>query len=422
MVKTSFVMFAFVGSAWLVACERPTCTPITGCDIREGACQHEALRLAACLRGVDAESDVQVEVVDYDTYADEQARAAQGEEPSENELDFRSGLTTFNLAPSYDAEQDARDNVEWVGAFYDRSEDRITVLDRGRRSRANDRGQTFLLVHEMIHALQGAEGRLSELYEDVVTYDQSLAVASLIEGEATFYEDRGVVEALGFDFDDIDYARALRAFRQHAYEQLKDAENLFVAIRSATPYAYGASHLHRAYQEGGEAAVAARLDHPIASTRELFGLKPTKARVKPPIPVIEGATFLGSYHLGGFFLDGFLRNLAADAPEVLEHVVDDVFSVQRSSSGQSLAAWRIRFDDEVDADSVLRFIRKNSDSFQLGSADESDLWILRTREASSKDEPAFMDAPEVDFGFTAPEKHAHRALCPHAAGMRSALP
>jgi hypothetical protein len=399
----------------LTACDGPKCDPITGCDIRSDQCQREALRLAACLRGSSADSQVQVEVVDFDTYLDEQVRAAEQEEPELDDVEMRAGLTRFQLSVPLDSKADRQRGLQWGGAFYDSRADRVTVLDRGYGGAEYDRGQTILLVHEMTHALQGADGLFDAIYEPVVTQDAALATSGLIEGEATLVEDRALTEALGFDFDDIHYARALASYRKSARQALLEADDLFVGARSGIPYAYGASLMYEAFREGGASAVADKLLAPLTGARELLGKTASKARVKPAIPERAGAVLVGSYHLGAFFFDAFLHRMDASAPDVLSHVLDDTFSVQRLANGELLSAWRLRFDDSIDSRDVASFIEDHTSiSYRLGSDDPQDLWILREPDdAVGGEPPTFARAPEVDFRFSAPEASARVIECDH---------
>lgn len=394
-------------------CDDPKCEPITGCDIRKAACQHEALKLAACLRGSPVNSQVSVEVVDYDAFVDERVREAQDREPTADQVDRREGLARFGLSLPLDKTDDVRRHYEWVGAFYDHRDKRVTVLDRGNDIARNRNGWTLLLVHEMTHALQGADGLFDTLYDPLLTYDSALATDGLIEGEATLVMDRAWTESLGFDFGAIPYGRSLAAFRRHANQELVEAEDLFVGVRSVVPYAYGATVMHEAYRMGGAAAVAAELADPIRSTRELAGAGPSSQRVGPAIPTREAATLVGSYHLGAFFFDAFLRRMGGEPPLPLGHVVDDVFSVQRLAEGGLLTAWRVRLQAEGDAADVRRFIEQHATTaYRVGELSPTELWILREPDDATDGElPAFVAAPEVDSGFSASTQGGNTIFC-----------
>ncbi len=129
----------------------------------------------------------------------------------------------------------------------------------------------------------------------------------------------------------------------------------------------------------------------------------------------SGAVPVGSYHLGPFFFDAFLHRMDARAPDVLSHVLDDTFSVQRMPDGKLLSAWRIRFDDSIDAVDVANFIDDSTGiPYRVGGDGPQDLWILREPDDSLDGElPTFTKAPEIDFGFSAPEASARVIDCGH---------
>jgi hypothetical protein len=386
--------------------------------VRKASCQQEALRVAACLRGSPANTDVQVEIVSYDAFVDDAVREASAYEPSDQELDVRKALVMFGLSPTRDAETDARRNIAWVGAFYDSEVDRITILDRGgEQDRASQRANTLLLVHEMVHALQGAEGRIARTAR---TYEQAFTGTALVEGEATLLEDRAYIESLGFPFDGVDYGRALEAFVARSREAASRAEDAFTGIRSGLTYALGARQLHADYVEGGLAAVRERLEG-ARGNETLFGREPSNERIEEAIPVYDDATLVATYHLGAALVDTFLQRVPLGfSQNVTGHVVDDVFSVQRMPDGGVVAAWRIRFDLSISARALVDWIDTKTfgNPVVVGHEGERELWFIQGSAWSSSVDPnGFVPAPDVDTGYG--DELAHPLRC--ALRGRSAL-
>jgi hypothetical protein len=394
----------------VAACTSPRCEPIQGCDVRKASCQREALRVAACLRGSPADTDVDVEIVSYDAFVEAAVREASQYEPTDQDLDVRRALVMFGLSPTRDAEADARRNLAWVGAFYDREVDRITILDRGGdHDRASQRGNTLLLVHEMVHALQGAEGLLTRAAR---SYEEAFTATALVEGEATLLEDRAHVESLGFPFDEVDYRRALEAFVARSRSAASRAEDAFAGIRSGLTYALGARQLYADYLEGGLAAVRERLEAGARANEALFGREPSPERIEQAIPIYDEATLVASYHFGGALVDTFLQRAPLGfAKNVTGHVVDDVFSVQRMPDGGVVAAWRIRFDPSISARDIVEWL--DTETFErpvvVGQEGERELWFIQGSTWSSGVDPeGFMPAPEVDTGHGAELAHPLR--------------
>jgi hypothetical protein len=410
VIRSSLLAFAL----FVLGCDGPRCGPIQGCDVRKKSCQRAALKLAACLRGSSADIKIDVEVIDRATYTNEAVREAMEEPTPEYYVALRAGLTLFSLSVPVDPMQDAVRSTEWVAGSYDVSENRITVIDRPGKDWEG--WNTILLVHEMVHALQHHD---PPSRGEPTTFEASWLASTQREGEASLVEDQALVEGLGFVFDDIDYARAIDGYIASSRDEALSADEAFTAVRSGLVYALGLKHMYEAFERGGADEVRARLTNPIAGTEELLGAPALAGTLDESIPVYEGGELLVSRHLGGVFVDLFARRIAEGVPDLMAHVADDVFSVQRLADGNLVAAWRIRFDDSVSARTIEQLLRDSSDlPFLMGGDDERDLWIVRD-ELGVVDAPEkFSVAPAIDTAYEPTTAHPNRLAC---GRRRSAL-
>lgn len=392
----------------LAACNRPACEPATRCDITKVSCQHEALRLARCLRGSDQQVEVDLRVISVDDYVAEQIEGSD-ESPDDGYLDLRRGLSLFSLSVPYDAKADAQREADRIGAYYSSATKRVTVLDRGGDNAAANR--VLFLVHEMVHALQDREGHLS--LDPVITFDEWLHGEAVIEGEATLVQDHAMVEALGFDFGHIRYARALESYQTREMRELADSNDPYSLASSYVSYPFGTRYVYGAYRRGGNEAVLALYDEIPSRARALISSHGLDRQVEPPIPLLDDATLVASQHLGAFLVETFHRRSGGKAGALLEHVLDDVFAVQRTSDGELIASWRILFDDNVDADAVADRLTRAGDL--VSSDGPGDLWIMRASDPgllpSSPQAVAFGPAPEVDYGFVLPTTEGASVRC-----------
>ena len=193
-----------------------------------------------------------------------------------------------------------------VAAFYSSRTQQVTVIDRGQER--NDRSDTTLLTHELVHAFQD-----NEVGVDISdpSSDGSFAGRAFTEGEAVLYE-----KLAGAEIDDVSpysllwddyYAGWLGGLRQN----LAQDPSPFYAV-SWFVYPLGGALLTRGWLQGGNAAVR-RIggDFPqsaLGYLEEFQGLPIERAptqldcRVQPPEQGFERAGFdrFGAMHLYAF--------------------------------------------------------------------------------------------------------------------------
>lgn len=167
------------------------CAGARACDILEADCQERARELVSCLRSAP---DEQLVVVPIDVLSAEEivakaVKLAEDEgEPDDDELAFRRALALLALSSApQDVASEVRASWRDVSAFYDPSEKRITILDRGMPLDSDESFST--LVHELVHAQQVVEGAF-EASRHARSLDEWLAARAMTEGEATLVQMR----------------------------------------------------------------------------------------------------------------------------------------------------------------------------------------------------------------------------------------
>lgn len=419
---------ALAAAALGVACTNE-CPTLEACDIRRPTCQQLAAAVAACHRGGTTPSPV-VEVVDAQTFIDEQVRAATEVPETPDERAFRTGLTLFSLAPwDYDPGRHERTYWDTVGAFYSSVTRRVTVLDRG--SPMDSPGMAILLVHEMIHAMQYEDLGEAYYHDRGNTYDSDLAFSAMEEGEATLYQDLATVEGFHLDPDDVPWSRVFRTFQADSYATFAGDDYPYALARRRFPYAYGGGYVSSVWRSGGSAAVRAIFANVPTTTREVLaypGADPPGGRgwVDGPdevgVPILP-ASFgqLATRHLGAWLVDAFRAVWGKEetSPTSFRDVgfSGDVLTIFRNpTAGDVTGIWRLRFDD---AGAATRFADGLlSRSWMSARVEERDVVLV-----ASTDESVAATLPDSIAGWTsAPEVDWTRDPAPGAAAARATRP
>jgi hypothetical protein len=257
-------------------------------------------------------------------------------------------------------EQGVKDKVEHVAAFYSSETRSVTVIDRGGVH--NDFWDTVLLTHELVHALQDDE--LSGWDPD--STDAINVRRSMIEGEATLYEDLTLVELRGRERDE-------QQWRDLYEDRILSRRNEMPHERSpyhATTwlvYPLGANRLIDGYLEGGNAAVRHVLGAPPRSSASLMLFSDGKqtgdraaldCALEPPGAdfSLAGYDEFGALHVYGFLTKAGLEE--ADAWKIASHVTDDRLWVYFDrEAGAVAASWRQRFGGSKDAERIVNALK-----------------------------------------------------------------
>lgn len=330
------------------------------CDIRDEVCQRTIMAALSCLRGGDTQLPP-VTLVSEDELA---MQLAQRADPTpKEELAFERmnrGLALFELGSGdYDYEDATQDSVSDIAAVYFQDTKEIVVVDRGQPLRTQSAVATF--AHELTHALQDAEYDLDKYRARWATdLDSSLAIRAVIEGEAVLYQllvSAQLQERSPFAADWEEY------FRRWRSEALESAERDTSPVTLASlrfPYAFGGGMVMQHWLAGGQKAVAALIDAPPLSTREvIFGKPSASSSVSGRGNLLErampklGAAYaeVTTLSLGTWLARIYAARMGVDIDErfaIARANVDDVFVVQADAKRDVIvASWRVRLDDKV---------------------------------------------------------------------------
>jgi hypothetical protein len=143
-----------------------------------------------------------------------------------------------------------------VAGFYSPDDDEIKIVTETPDSPTVDNGT---LVHELVHALQDQQGRLSASRPDVSTQDRDLAARGLTEGEANYVEAR--------------YEMRCGAEWSCAAPPASGGggggtPNLGILLTILQPYSDGPVYVDTLRERDGWAGVSAAFDDPPVSTEQ----------------------------------------------------------------------------------------------------------------------------------------------------------
>ena len=312
----------------------------------------------SCQRGSSAELPPVI-VVSESEYVEREAERRRTDNPNRTaeddakEVGWNRGLAQFKLAPkSYDRDMEQALQLETLGAVYEPKTRSVVVIDRGRP--LNDARAVELLVHELVHALQDASVGFEKFYEKwAYTFDASLAVSGLIEGEALHYQLLANVTLRGQNPGDVDWQAFYDDYRSQVQREADaDAYPMTMASRRF-PYAFGGAVVTQTWLKHGRPGIDALFDAPPVSTQALLfdddgvdrtaAVKDVRARGVPDLGdayEVQGYATLGSWMARMY---GARMSLSASKAWRLAESLDaDVLSVQRDpATGRSVAAWHV---------------------------------------------------------------------------------
>lgn len=367
--------------AWLLAgalavgCsdDEPKDCPTEGvpCDIREASCRDAVFALTACMRGQRGAEPPPSRIITREQYAMEtRSEVAQSQSTTSRVRDVYEGaLKLLKLLPSDTSLGDATadSNIEGVAAYYDTRNKQITVIAdviSEMKRDALERG-TFTLSHEYTHALQDQREGLASLSKNESTTDGSMAVDSLVEGEAVIMSDLVIFRAVAgqsADGADAAWQRFTKAWLPH-YDQTLASTLTLIAKSSAPyneaqlllPYPIGSRPLASAYLEAGLDGVRGFYE---ARPKTLISWIEPEAQIpralpcSPPEPP-TGYQLLGSDRTGGTGLIALYTRLGLSGPGAYEAArawTNDLISIYAPPTETSAAvAWRIQLRDEASA-------------------------------------------------------------------------
>jgi hypothetical protein len=340
--------------------------PITGCeefsyrtcDIVQADCQTEIFELMRCAYGMSGESATippitlvtKEEALDWFSSGPDASAAG---DPRDFAASIRAleGLGMIEAGMVSTEDDLLAFTLEGVLGLYLDTSKEILIIDQGESTRGLYADTT--LGHELVHALQDQRHDLTALAASVgSSVDAQLGVASLIEGEATFYELRMLLAYQGQTLADVDFAQ-LRGYGDDASRELGSPA---LTARSVFPYTYGASYVAGRWQAGGRAALDAEYDEPPADTLEIVqGATATREPIAAVPEPLDGYVVVEQQTYGAWLMAATVAGLSEGSPSdhagLAAYWRGDQLSVYRASDGDGVVAdWAIRARDRAAAE------------------------------------------------------------------------
>jgi hypothetical protein len=347
--------------------------------------------VASCLRG-GYPASVQVEIVDGHRFVEQKVNESVLSPKSDDERDLRRGLALLRLTlASDDTAEAVRDYWNSVAAFYSWDQNNVTVLDRGERVDAPS--SVVLLLHEMVHAMQHHE--LDAIFkQNRNTFDEALALAGAVEGEAVLYQDLATLFGFGRNPDDTDFARIFAQYEAREWRDARTDRSPYDVGYLRFSYAFGGAYLNRAWRGGANPGVRDVFAALPSSTRQLL------AGYQAPVPSGSGwsdpPNDLGTpamppafeqvaiLHLGVWLFE-IWQDLSRGSTRDFKGFSDsglagDVLNVFRTpTTGDVTSVWRLRFEDPTQAATLVSSIV--DDPSLAASQDGSDVIIIASTQA-----------------------------------------
>lgn len=334
------------------------------CDPFDAGCQARIFSGVRCLRGMPDAVIPEVRSITAGQYKAEleASVAAPSDDPGDetpSTLALERVLALLELATPGELSAEALVTlyVDTVPGYYSAREDRVTLIEPPPGQPGDLFRDALLLAHEFTHALQDQDVDLATLGAGDQTFDEYLALTSVIEGEAAMLESFFEAAVWGLS-GEPDFRSHFVSWVERAEEHYGDQSPLSVGPRYF-PYSYGARYVYNVYDAGGTEAV-----------RKLYGQLPPS--VLPMLlsvdelvqPELEPLSDLGlpdapdgfglrvEDALGPWVFSRFLeRGLATPlAQELAGHWRADRFLVYETEAGGVTGVWMLRFDDAVAAE------------------------------------------------------------------------
>lgn len=257
------------------------------CDTASVACQAAIFSTMMCVRGNEGASMPATRTISLEEFGTELTATETGE-PTTNSEQLQAlerGLVLMKLLKVGDLTGTGYvdSQKETVPAFYDA--DVVTFVRQGDESLIDRQSASLTLAHEYVHALQDQEHDLNRMQDEYgATLDGSLALQSVVEGEASMHEDAFLAAVWGMDQREVDFEA------RYTQQELLAAENLVeyspvLAISRFFPYYVGGIFVYRAFASGGMPQVRTLYAKPPTSTLEIrTGIPAIPVVAAPPAP------------------------------------------------------------------------------------------------------------------------------------------
>jgi hypothetical protein len=232
---------------------------LEACNIATSSCQESVYYAVIRLRGDGwdpFDGLPPIHTITLDQYRKqliaEDAAAAKAQPAAAPKFDaWSTALQLLGLVtPTQSAGQASIESrVNNVAAFYSSATRKVTVIDRGAVH--DDRADSQLLAHELVHALQD-----DELSSDIHgnTSDGAFTGTALIEGEAVLYEHLAGAEMDRQEPRQLEWHAYYQQWAQGLRDQVPSNTSPYYATQWFV-YPFGADLLTNGWLRGGNAAV-----------------------------------------------------------------------------------------------------------------------------------------------------------------------
>ncbi|HEU4576954.1 MAG TPA: hypothetical protein VFS67_01775 [Polyangiaceae bacterium] len=248
----------------------------SACDIRDAKCQNDLFQLVGCLRGEDLAS-AGPPPVSLLSEAEATAMVLQDSDPpaATAEADFSAQVRGLELLGLVDpgliaSQSDVIDvTIEAVAAFYQPSTRSVVIIDRG--DPLDDSDADAVLAHEFVHAWQDRRHDLNSFGDEPdLDSDRSLALTSVVEGEAMVYQLLLMLAYRGVNLKQANYTGMWQSLVIQG-EQLASAEGSpMVTAPGIFPYTYGTRYMGEHWLDGSHEELDAIFERPPASSLEVM--------------------------------------------------------------------------------------------------------------------------------------------------------
>ncbi|MBX7145085.1 MAG: hypothetical protein K1X79_11585 [Oligoflexia bacterium] len=247
-----------------------------------------------------------------------------------------------------------------VWALYDREGERIVL-------RSDIWAPDYVVVHELVHALQDRHFGLKELWGKVRRFDQALALGGLVEGDAMYVEELYRLEK--GELHDMPARKGPAIYRHHC-EPPEELLNILLF-----PYEWGLLYARKLKTNERDAAFRV----PPEATRVLMYSKPVVGNEerKEPVEAVQREAPVGfvpeySDQLGEFVLRNLLKRVVSKEAAIIaaKGLLSDQLYMFRNKIGKRHLEWWLNFSTQRDVaemrDALMEYGRKHL--YQNGSA------------------------------------------------------
>lgn len=366
---------AFALLCFVTACGDRAFEP---CDIREQQCQTS---LISALQGLRAPTVVDAEITVHPIAELEAEATSDITDEERRSFAVRNDiLALFDFSePGVTLEQRSVDSLAQTAAFYSSDLKRVTIIDRDQP--ANSPSTCIIFVHEIVHAMQDADGLIELALTDNTTTDLSLARRAVIEGEASMFDDLAALDLYGWDMSNERYQRGIDDTQARQNAQALSSPKLLYDSRFLFAYAHGTEYVRNRWNSDGMDGVRSIYSALPSTTREIVRDSARRAFDVAPLGADAIATFetpsetVIEDSFGEWLFYTWLgRELPAYVPEDLE-LIDDAFTGTVLSDGSRAAVWRLRFATRGMASSFAIAMRSHTHDITVI---ENDVVVTRT--------------------------------------------